>query len=198
MFNNFRMFRFVLYSCVFFVFYSCTNSSTEKELEIRERELALKERELEMGISTNSPRSHEGGDTIVTTFQSKSVNNRNQNNSNYSHRVRTESDLRNELESKEKRNPKTYLSVDYDLNYRLFSGKDEIKGTIYNSATMATFKDVILTVTYSSNTGTKLYSENFVVYDFIYPGSSTDFNIKTYSPEGTKQIGVKIKSASTD
>ena len=185
MFNNFRMFRFVLYSCVFFVFYSCTNSSTEKELEIRERELALKERELEMGISTNSPRSHERSD-----------NNRNQNNSNSSHRVKTESDLRNELESKEKRNPKTYLSVDYDLNYRLFSGKDEIKGTIYNSATMATFKDVILTVTYSSNTGTKLYSENFVVYDFIYPGSSTDFNIKTYSPEGTKQIGVKVKSAS--
>ena len=187
MFNNFRMFRFVLYSCVFFVFYSCTNSSTEKELEIRERELALKERELEMGISTNSPRSQERSD-----------NNRNQNNSNSSHRVKTESDLRNELESKEKRNPKTYLSVDYDLNYRLFSGKDEIKGTIYNSATMATFKDVILTVTYSSNTGTKLYSENFVVYDFIYPGSSTDFNIKTYSPEGTKQIGVKIKFASTD
>lgn len=185
MFNNFRMFRFVLYSCVFFVFYSCTNSSTEKELEIRERELALKERELEMGINTNSSRSQEG-----------SGNNRNQNNSNSSHRVKTESDLRNELESKEKRNPKTYLSVDYDLNYRLFSGKDEIKGTIYNSATMATFKDVILTVTYSSNTGTKLYSENFVVYDFIYPGSSTDFNIKTYSPEGTKQIGVKVKSAS--
>jgi hypothetical protein len=189
MFNNFRMFRFVIYSYVFFVFYSCTNSSNEKELEIRERELALKERELEMGISTNSPRSHERSD-----------NNRsqNQNNSNSGHRVKTESDLRNELESKEKRNPKTYLSVDYDLNYRLFSGKDEIKGTIYNSATMATFKDVILTVTYSSNTGTKLYSENFVVYDFIYPGSSTDFNIKTYSPEGTKQIGVKIKSASTD
>lgn len=189
MFNNFRMFRFVLYSCVFFVFYSCTNSSTEKELEIRERELALKERELEMGISTNSPRSQERSDNN---------RNQNQNNSNSSHRVKTESDLRNELESKEKRNPKTYLSVDYDLNYRLFSGKDEIKGTIYNSATMATFKDVILTVTYSSNTGTKLYSENFVVYDFIYPGSSTDFNIKTYSPEGTKQIGVKIKSASTD
>jgi len=187
LFNNFRMFRFIVCSSVFFVFYSCTNSISEKELEIRERELALKERELEMGINTNSPRSQERSD-----------NNRNQNNSNSSNRVRTESDLRNELESKEKRNPKTYLSVDYDLNYRLFSGKDEIKGTIYNSATMATFKDVILTVTYSSNTGTKLYSENFVVYDFIYPGSSTDFNIKTYSPEGTKQIGVKIKSALTD
>jgi hypothetical protein len=166
---------------------SCSDSSSEKELEIRERELALKERELEMGISTNSPRSQERSD-----------NNRNQNNSNSSHRVKTESDLRNELESKEKRNPKTYLSVDYNLNYRLFSGKDEIKGTIYNSATIATFKDVILTVTYSSNTGTNLYSENFVVYDFIYPGSSTDFNIKTYSPEGTKQIGVKIKSATPE
>jgi hypothetical protein len=84
------------------------------------------------------------------------------------------------------------------LNYKVFSGKDEIKGTIYNSATLATFKDVTLTVTYSSNTGTNLYSENFVVYDFIYPGSSTDFNIKTYSPDGTKRIGVKVKSAIPD
>ncbi len=187
MFKYIKIFRFVVYFILFFIFNSCSNSSSEKELEIRERELALKERELEMGISTKSPRAQERSD-----------NNRNLNNGNSSHRVRTESDLRKELESKEKRNPKRYLSVDYDLNYKIFSGKDEIKGIIYNSATIATFKDVILTVTYSSNTGTNLYSENFVVYDFIYPGSSTDFNIKTYSPEGTKRIGVTIKSATPE
>jgi hypothetical protein len=77
----------------------------------------------------------------------------------------------------------------------VLSGKDEITGNIYNYATMATFKDVVLTVTYSTNTDTELYRENFVVYDYVYPGSSTSFNLKTYSPEGTKKIGVSIKSA---
>jgi hypothetical protein len=91
--------------------------------------------------------------------------------------------------------PKDFLSVSYKLNYKVFSGKDEIIGIIYNNASMATFKDVILTVTYSTNTDTELYRENFVLYDYVYPGSSTNFNLKTYSPEGTKKIGVYIKSA---
>jgi hypothetical protein len=106
--------------------------------------------------------------------------------------------LKKELKSKEKRNPKSYLSVTYNLNYKVFSGKDLIKGTIYNSASMATFKDIVLKITYSTNTNTLLSSEEYVVYQYIKPGSSAQFQIKTYSPNGTKKIGVTIKSASTD
>ncbi len=60
---------------------------------------------------------------------------------------------------------------------------------------MAIFKDIVLTVTYSTVTGTVLLSEDYIVYRYVYPGSSISFNVKTYSPKGTKQISVVVKDA---
>jgi hypothetical protein len=110
-------------------------------------------------------------------------------------RQKTEDELREELHNKELRKPKEYLTVTYDLTYRVFSGKDEIKGTIYNNANFASFKDVVLTVAYFSATDTEIDRETFTIYDYVYAGSSSDFVIKTYSPQGTKKIGVYIKNA---
>jgi len=130
-------------------------------------------------------------------------NNSNQNNSTTDNntqtarpRQKTEDELREELYHKELRKPKEYLTVTYDLTYRVFSGKDEIKGTIYNNANFASFKDVVLTVAYFSATDTEIDRETYTIYDYVYAGSSSDFVIKTYSPQGTKKIGVYIKSAS--
>jgi len=122
----------------------------------------------------------------------------NESSSNYNSeppREKTPEELKQELYAKEKKKPKDYLTVSYNLDYKIISGEDVINGTIYNSATMASFKDVVLKVTYSTGTGTELGSKEFVVYKFVYPGSSTSFQIKTYSPQNTKQIGVEIKSA---
>ncbi len=110
-------------------------------------------------------------------------------------RQKTEEELREELHQKEMKKPKDHLSVTYRLNYKLFSGKDEIIGKIYNSASMAIFKDIVLTVVYSTETETELSREDYVVYDYVYSNSEIPFNIKTYSPSGTKRIGVHIKSA---
>lgn len=148
-----------------------------------------------------------GGITAIVlynmdNFSSDSGNHENVSNSESSSksnskppREKTPEELRQELYSKEKKKPKDYLSVSYNLDYKVFSGKDVINGTIYNSATMASFKDVVLKVTYSTGTGTELGSEEYVIYKYVYPGSSTSFQIKTVSPSSTKQIGVKIKSA---
>ena len=87
------------------------------------------------------------------------------------------------------------MTVNNDLTYRVLSGKDEIKGIIYNNANFASFKDVVLTVAYFSATDTDIDRETFTVYDYVYAGSSSDFVIKTYSPQGTKKIGVYIKNA---
>lgn len=110
-------------------------------------------------------------------------------------REKTPEELRQELIEKEKQNPLDYLTVTYSLDYKVFSGKDVIKGTIYNSATMATFKDVTLRVSYSTGTDTELGSENFVVYKYVTANSSANFEIKTYSPSATKKIGVTVVSA---
>jgi hypothetical protein len=119
-------------------------------------------------------------------------------NSSNSEQPKSADELREELYAEEMSNPENYLSVSYDLGYKLLSGKDEIKGKIYNTASMATFKDVVLTVTYSSKTGAELGSENYVIYDYVYAGSSTSFNLRVYSPSGTKQIGVTVQSAEAE
>jgi hypothetical protein len=175
------LFSFVLFS-------SCNNSSSsEKELELRERELELRERELSMENNSGNAPSNQSVSNQSPTYTNKSRQS-----------VKTESELRQDLSSKEGRNPKNYLSVDYDLSYKVLSGEDKITGTIYNTATMATFKDVVLTVSYSTQTNTSLGKENYVIYDYVYPGSSVPFTIKTYSPQGTKKIGVTIKSAKSE
>ena len=110
-------------------------------------------------------------------------------------RQKTEEELREELHQKEMKKPKDYLMVTYKLNYKVFSGKDEIIGKIYNSASMATFKDIVLTVVFSTETETELSRKDYVVYDYVYSNSDLPFSIKTYSPSGTKRIGVSIKSA---
>lgn len=183
---------FILSSLIFtctLILFSCENSDKSKELELREKELELKELELKQNENQNSYNS--------TKYQNNSINSESQNNSNKTNVTsqKTTSDLRDELYEKEKKRPKDYLSVDYDLNYKVLSGKDEIIGTIYNNATTATFKDIVLTVKYFTSTDTELYKENFIVYEYVYPGSSSSFNLKTYSPEGTKKIGVYVKSA---
>lgn len=164
--------------------YSCQNKpDSDKELELREREISLRERELAIEKNRNN--------------ESEEMNNSNSGNlGRGTHK--SENDLRQDLSQTEGRNPKNYLSVEYDLTYKVFSGEDKISGNIYNSATLATFKDVVLSVTYSSATDAYLGSKNYIVYDYIYPGSSVPFTIKTYSPNGTKKIGVKIQSAKKD
>ena len=110
-------------------------------------------------------------------------------------REKTAEELRAELYQKEKKRPMQYLSETHTLSYRVFSGKDQISGDIYNSATMATFKDIVLTLVYTTNTGTELGRENFTVYKYCYPGSSTSYLIRTHTPDGTRRIGVAVSGA---
>jgi hypothetical protein len=110
-------------------------------------------------------------------------------------REKSPEELRQDLKRKEIRSPKDYLTVTYSLDYKVLSGKDVINGKIYNSATIATFKDVHLIVTYLTGTDSEIGSEEYVVYKYVYSGGSTAFQIKTNSPSSTKKIAVNISSA---
>jgi hypothetical protein len=108
---------------------------------------------------------------------------------------KTAEELRQELKVREQTNPITYLSAEYKLNVTFWTSQDVINGFINNSASIARFKDVVLTITYFTETDTELKSENFVLYKFFEPNSKTPFEIKTKSPNATKKIGVKVKEA---
>lgn len=181
----------VVYFLFSFLIFSCSNDNTlsEKELALKEKELELRERELELEKSSAEEPNVEKKD-LPQTINNKTLK--------LKPREKTIGEIQDELYSKEIKNPLDYLSVDYSLTYKILTGEDKITGKIYNSATLASFKDVVLTVTYSTATGTQLGSKDYIVYDYVDAGGSTPFTIKTYSPEGTRSIGVQIKSAKSD
>jgi len=113
-------------------------------------------------------------------------------------RAKTSDELKRELYEKEKRNPKSYLSATFNVKNKFFSGKTEVVGEILNSATIATFKDVVLIVKYFSSTQTEIDREEFVVYDYVVCGFATDFKLSVYPPGGTRTIGLEIKTATPE
>lgn len=108
---------------------------------------------------------------------------------------KTAEELRQELKVKEQTNPSVYLSAEYKLDVTFWTSQDVITGFINNTASIARFKDVVLTITFLTGTDTELKSENYVIYKFCEPNSKTPFEIKTKSPSATKKIGVTVKEA---
>jgi hypothetical protein len=125
-------------------------------------------------------------------------------------RQKTAEELKLELALEEEENPTQYIqTVGVTMkenkiqtrNATLFrSSKHKIDGSIIsgnikNSATIAKFKDVVLTVTFMSQTGTVIEQKDYVIYEFYNPQSSKSFNLKVYQPEATKQYNVAVKNA---
>ena len=114
---------------------------------------------------------------------------------------KTPEELKQELLMQEIQNPMSYLTVSYKLDVKvhlLRESEDIINGTIYNSATMATFKDVVVNIKFLTNTDALLDTKQYTLYEYVQPNGSKTFQLKVVSPEGTKKIGVEISSAGVD
>jgi hypothetical protein len=99
------------------------------------------------------------------------------------------------LEDKEKQNPTSFLSTDGTYRKNLM-GEWVLEGTISNSATIATYKDVVLEIHFYSKTETHLGTEKKAIYEYFPAGQTKNFKIKTYGYQGTKTIGWNVVSAS--
>src|SRR5664280_2398534 len=72
-------------------------------------------------------------------------------------RQKSPEELRQELKETEHQNFNQYLTVHYNnADYKLWTDKYQIKGYIQNTASIARFKDAILTVTFLTETDTEL------------------------------------------
>lgn len=103
---------------------------------------------------------------------------------------KTEAELKQELYNKECEKATSY--IDGKLSYipiykNLLSLKVvglKLKGKLENSATLATFKNIKIKVTFKSYTGENLFSRTFEVYTYISPQSSATY---THEIEVTNQ-----------
>lgn len=119
-------------------------------------------------------------------------------------------ELRMELKFLEQSNPIQYLTVDAKMQDSIVKTREEgwfnkaeygkngntIKGFIKNTASIAKFKDVVLTVSYYSATKTLIKNEDHIFYEFYEPNSSVPFSIHVYPPKEMKSFGLNVKNAS--
>ena len=101
------------------------------------------------------------------------------------------------LEQTEKKNPKRFLSVEGSDRKNLI-GQRVIKGTISNKATVASYKDVDIELSFYSETGALLEKDHEVIYETITAGNSTNFKTKYFAPKGTDSVVMKIAGAKTE
>ncbi len=97
----------------------------------------------------------------------------------------------------EKKNPKRFLYVEGHDKKNLLR-QTVIKGTITNKATVASYKDVDIELSFFSATGALLLKEHEVIYEIVAPGSSIHFKTKTYAPKGTDSVSMKITGAKVE
>ena len=117
-------------------------------------------------------------------------------NSMISHAInKSPAELRNELAEKERQNPTDYLTSEITMREN-FIGQKVFEGTISNSASIASFKDVQLEITYLSNTKSIIASEKFIIYEVVGPQHTIDIQkIKTKAPKATDSFSIMIIGA---
>jgi hypothetical protein len=98
------------------------------------------------------------------------------------------------LADKEKNNPARFLVVDNKDRGNLI-GQTVIVGHLTNNATVCTYKDVEVKLTFFSKTGSKLDEAIETVYETIPPGEKVKFKIKYFAAKGTDNVTVQVVKA---
>jgi hypothetical protein len=109
-------------------------------------------------------------------------------------RPQTAEELRAELLATEQRAPTSYLDVDGTYRRNLIS-QLVLEGDIVSKASLATFKDPVLSVTWYSKTQTEIGTQQYPVYELLRPQSSAHFKLKTSAPGEVASVAMGITNA---
>jgi hypothetical protein len=99
------------------------------------------------------------------------------------------------VEETELSQPTTFLKADGNYNKNLIGTKIKLHGTITNSASVATFKDAVVQITFYSATQTELFNKNYSIYNYFPPHSTVEFELKTENYKDVESIGVAVVGA---
>jgi hypothetical protein len=104
-------------------------------------------------------------------------------------------ELKMDLKAQEQNIPTDYLTADGTYRENIWGDKLKISCTITNRATLATFKDAIVEVTYYSKTKTELAAKEYTIYEIFPPGSSKTIELKIDNFKDVSSIGWDVISA---
>lgn len=102
------------------------------------------------------------------------------------------------VEEIEKSQPIKFLTADGNYNENFWGDKLKVHGTITNKATVATFKDAVVRVTYYSKTKTALGTNDYTIYETFPPTSSKRFELKIEKYKNVNSIGLEVIDATND
>jgi hypothetical protein len=106
---------------------------------------------------------------------------------------KTYTEQKESLEETEKKHPLRFLSVKGDDKKNII-GQTVVRGTIYNKATVVTYKDVRIKMLCYKD-GKMVEEHEDVTDDLVKPNSEKDFKIKYRLPKGTDSIALSVMRA---
>ncbi len=92
--------------------------------------------------------------------------------------------------------PTNYLDAGGKYRENFIGDKIKIDGIITNNATVTTYKDVVVQITFYSKTNTEIGTESYTIYEFFPPNSKKDFKLKIKNYSNVKSIGWNVINAS--
>jgi hypothetical protein len=126
--------------------------------------------------------------TIISCGHSGGSSSDNSSGSSYQEKVMS-------VEEIERSQPTNFLTADGTYNENLWGNKLKVHGTIKNSATVASYKDAVVRVTYYSKTNTELGSKEYTIYEVFSPHSTKNFELKIDNYQEVNSIGWDVISA---
>jgi hypothetical protein len=102
------------------------------------------------------------------------------------------------VEEIENSQPANFLTADGNYNENFWGDKLKVHGTITNKATVATYKDAVVRITYYSKTKTELGNKEYTIYETFPPNSTTNFELKIENYKDVNSIGWDVINATTN
>lgn len=98
------------------------------------------------------------------------------------------------LEQQEQQSPTQFLNADGTYRKNLV-GEWVMEGNISSSASVATYKDVVLNISFISATGTEIGSQSETLYKFFKPGANQSFKIKISGYQDVESVSMDVVGA---
>ena len=108
---------------------------------------------------------------------------------------KTPEQLRAELKQQEQAAPNDYLSADGTYRENIWGDKLKIKCNLHNKATLASFKDIVVRVTFYTKTDTELSAKEYTIYEIVKANSDKEVNMKIDTYKDVAKIGWTVVSA---
>jgi GYF domain 2 len=99
------------------------------------------------------------------------------------------------VEETENSQPTVFLAATGDYNENFWGTKLKVHGIIRNNATVVTYKDAVVKVTYFSKTKTELGNMEYTIYEVFPPQSTKNFELKIENYKDVNSIGWEVVNA---